>query len=73
MDELVRNVVEWGFAGLPDASRMASSVPASVCGLSGRKARVAPGFDADLVALDPDLAVAMTWVAGGAVYRRDEN
>lgn len=70
MDELLRNVVEWGFVGLPGAARMASIVPAAASGLSTVKGRVAPGFDADLVALDPDLAVAMTWVGGKAVYRR---
>jgi N-acetylglucosamine-6-phosphate deacetylase len=73
MDQLVRNVVEWRFTNLADAALMASTTPARVIGVSASKGRVAPGFDADLVALDSDLAVAMTWVGGELVYRRGEN
>lgn len=73
MDQLVRNVVEWGFAGIADAVRMATIVPARVIGLSSSKGRVAPGFDADLVALDSDLTVAMTWIGGELVCRRGLN
>ena len=62
MGGIVRNVVEWGAASLAEAVRMASTVPARVLGLSDRKGRLAPGFDADLVALDNNLNVAMTWV-----------
>lgn len=64
MDIIVRNVVEWGLASLSDAVRMASTVPARVLGLDGRKGRIAPGYDADLVALDEELEVVMTWVGG---------
>jgi N-acetylglucosamine-6-phosphate deacetylase len=66
MDQLVRNVVQWKCATLPEAVRMASTVPASVAGAS-RKGRIAPGYDADLVALTPSLAVAATWVRGSLV------
>src|SRR5439155_920186 len=61
MGGIVRNVVEWGAGSLAEAVRMASTVPARVLGLSDRKGRLAPGFDADLVALDNNLNVAMTW------------
>lgn len=70
MDVLVRNVVRWGLVPLADAVRMASSVPARVLGLDGRKGRIAPGYDADLVALDEELEVMMTWVGGRMVYPR---
>jgi N-acetylglucosamine-6-phosphate deacetylase len=72
MAGIVRNVVDWGVASLPEAIRMASTVPARVLGLSDRKGRIAPGFDADLVALDSALDIAMTWVAGRLVYARGE-
>jgi N-acetylglucosamine-6-phosphate deacetylase len=67
MDQLVRNVVSWGCATLPEAVRMASTVPAAVAGAGDRKGRIAPGYDADLVALTPTLAVAATWVRGSLV------
>ena len=68
MDQAVRNVVRWGSADLPGAVRMASSVPATLLGLDGCKGRIAPGFDADLVALDEELEVVMTWVGGQLVH-----
>lgn len=37
-----------------DALRAVTSVAAEVCGLAGRKGRLAPGFDADLVAVAGD-------------------
>jgi N-acetylglucosamine-6-phosphate deacetylase len=43
---------------------MASTAPARIIGLDGRKGRIAPGYDADLVALDEELEVVMTWVGG---------
>jgi N-acetylglucosamine-6-phosphate deacetylase len=70
MDHIVRNVVWWQAADLMGAVRIASTVPARVAGLSDRKGRIAPGYDADLVALDVDLQVVMTWVQGRLVYSR---
>ena len=68
MGGIVRNVVEWGAGSLAEAVRMASTVPARVLGLSDRKGRLAAGFDADLVALDNNLNVAMTWAGGRLVF-----
>ena len=73
VDAIVRNVVEWGVARLSDAVRMASTTPARVLGLSDRKGRIAPGYGADMVALDKRLQVAMTWVAGRLVFARAEH
>lgn len=70
MDAVVRNAVEWGLAPLSSAARMASTVPAAVLGLDGRKGRVAPGYDADLVALDGELEVVTTWVGGEMLHFR---
>ena len=67
---IVRNVVSWQAADLLGAVAMASTVPARVLGLDNRKGRIAPGYDADLVALDAGLTVAMTWVQGRVVYSR---
>jgi N-acetylglucosamine-6-phosphate deacetylase len=68
MDAVVRNVVEWSCADLAAALRMASVVPARVAGVAGRTGAIKPGYDADLVALTPDLMVASTWIAGREVY-----
>jgi N-acetylglucosamine-6-phosphate deacetylase len=70
MDVLVRNVVEWGLVPLDDAVRMASTVPARIFSLDGHKGRIAPSYDADLVALDEELEVVMTWVGGRMLYSR---
>ena len=68
MDQAVRNIVRLGLAPLAQAVRMASSNPAAALGLGQRLGRVAPGFAADLVALDESLQVAMTFVGGEPAY-----
>ncbi len=47
---------------------MASSNPAVAVGLGERLGRIAPGFAADLVALDDRQEVAMTFVGGQPAY-----
>ncbi|UCH85958.1 MAG: N-acetylglucosamine-6-phosphate deacetylase [Dehalococcoidia bacterium] len=68
MDQMVRNLVRLGLATLQQALRMASLNPAAALGLEGGKGRIAPGFDADLVALDDGLEVAMTFVGGELAF-----
>ena len=64
MDAVVANVVRWRAATLQDALRMASTVPARVAGVGTRKGRIAPGYDADIVALGEDLRVEAVWTRG---------
>jgi N-acetylglucosamine-6-phosphate deacetylase len=61
------------FAGVPltEAVRMATLVPAQVCGCAGRKGSIETGKDADLAVLRPDFSVAATVLAGEVVYRAD--
>ena len=40
--------------GQAEALRAITSVAAAVCGLGHRKGRIAPGFDADILAVDGD-------------------
>jgi N-acetylglucosamine-6-phosphate deacetylase len=61
-----RNVVEQCGATLTTAARAASTTPARLLGLADR-GRLAAGLRADIVALDADLAVAGTWIAGAQV------
>jgi N-acetylglucosamine-6-phosphate deacetylase len=64
MASAVRNAVR--LLGLPvdEAARMASTYPADFLGLASSHGRIAPGFHADLVALDDELNVQRTWIAG---------
>ncbi len=67
LEAMVANMVRWGLCTLREAVAMASLTPARALGLKD-KGRIAPGADADLVALDGDLQVVMTWARGELVY-----
>ena len=62
----VRNTVERVGLPLAEACRMASTYPAEFLGLGNEVGRIAPGYRADLVALDTDLRVRGSWIAGQA-------
>ena len=71
MDRAVRNLVSasgGALTSLSEAVRMASENPAAALGLGDSLGRIAPGFAADLVALDDRLEVAMTFVGGQPAY-----
>jgi N-acetylglucosamine-6-phosphate deacetylase len=64
MATAIRNCVTlFGFER-EEALRMASLYPAMFLGLATERGRIAPGFIADLVLLDPTHAALGTWVAG---------
>jgi N-acetylglucosamine-6-phosphate deacetylase len=65
MATAVRNCVRLMQLSLQDAIRLATEAPARFLGLADRLGRLAPGYRADMVALDPDaVRVLATWVAG---------
>ena len=64
MASAVRNAVQRLGLPLDEACRMASQYPAQFIGLGGELGRIAPGYRADLVALDDELQVQGTWIAG---------
>ena len=67
MAAAVRNCVKLLRVPLAQALRFASTEPARFLGLGASLGRIAPGFRADLVALDPDTVhIYDTWVAGEA-------
>ena len=67
MDRAVANVVRHAGVPLADAVRAASTNPSDVVGETER-GRIAAGCRADFVALDADLRVVGTWIAGEQVY-----
>jgi N-acetylglucosamine-6-phosphate deacetylase len=61
----VRFLVERVHVPLEEALRMASLYPAEVAGFGDRKGKIAAGFDADFLILDPDhLSIRQTWIGG---------
>jgi len=69
MDAALRNLVSFTGCSLSDALRAAASTPASVIGLDANKGRLAPGYDADITLLTPDLRVAGAAIGGTLLYR----
>ena len=67
LDEAVRNLVAFTGCAAHEAVATVTSTPSRVLGLAGKGA-VAPGFDADLTLLRPDLTVEGTVVAGRPVH-----
>ena len=68
MASAVRNCVRLLDVPLTEALRFASTHPAEFLGLGDTLGRLAPGYRADMVALDGStIAVLETWVAGAAL------
>jgi N-acetylglucosamine-6-phosphate deacetylase len=70
LDQAVRNIVTFTGLGWSEAISMATHVPARIAGIEQRKGRVAPGADADLVALDSQGLVQCTWVRGRLAFHQ---
>ena len=64
MDCAVQYTVNHLGVGLDEALRMASLYPAQFLRLDHHRGRLAPGFRADLVHLDNDLATRGVWIGG---------
>ena len=65
---LEKAVANAGAFGLPERAAMSSRNAAVALGLERSKGLLSPGFDADLVLLNPDGAVRATFVGGQCVY-----
>jgi N-acetylglucosamine-6-phosphate deacetylase len=63
LDRAIRTLVGLGVS-LTDAIRMATLLPARRLGIAGKKGIIAPGADADIVALDSDLHIAGVMTRG---------
>ena len=64
MATAVRNTVRLLDVPLAEALRMAAQYPAAALGLADRCGHIAPGYRADLVALDAALMVRSVWCGG---------
>ncbi len=64
MVEAFRNILAFTGCTVPEAARMASTVPARLLGEGRRKGRLVPGHDADVTVLAPDLSVEAVWRSG---------
>ena len=72
MATAVRNSVRLMHLPLQDAIRLATEAPARFLGIADRLGRLAPGYRADMVALDLDaIRVLATWVAGKECARME--
>jgi len=72
MNEAFRNILAFTGCTVPEAARMASTTPARLVGEGRRKGRLAPGYEADVTVLAPDLSVEAVWRGGERVYERAE-
>jgi N-acetylglucosamine-6-phosphate deacetylase len=69
LDRAVANVARWTDVGLGGAWQMASLNPARQLGIDDRVGRIAPGYNADLTAMNGSGQIVMTMVGGEVVYR----
>jgi N-acetylglucosamine-6-phosphate deacetylase len=64
MDRAFRFAVEQAGFTVPEAVRASSAIPARLLGIDDRTGALAPGLDADLVVLAPDLTVEAVMARG---------
>lgn len=69
LDTAVRNLITFTGCTLGEAVATVTIRPAALLGLDKQKGTIAPGYDADLVLLTPDLQPALTIVNGEIVYQ----
>jgi N-acetylglucosamine-6-phosphate deacetylase len=71
MNNALKNIIDATGLSLDLAWPMTSLNPARQLGLDHKKGKLVPGYDADIVVLDPhDYAVMMTMVGGEMVYEK---
>ena len=68
LDNAVRNIVAFTECSWSEAIAMATYVPANIANIAQRKGQIAPGTDADLIALDEYGFVQHTWIRGTCIY-----
>lgn len=64
MIEAVRNAMTMLGLGIEEASAMASLMPCSFLGIAESAGSIAPGRQADLLRVSPELAIRQVWISG---------
>lgn len=72
MERAVRNMVTLAGVSWSQAIRMATLTPARIAGVAGRKGKIVPGADADVLALDDSGTVRRAWTRGRLAYQADQ-
>jgi N-acetylglucosamine-6-phosphate deacetylase len=72
MREAFMNILAFTGCTVAEAARMTSTSPAKLIGEGRRKGRLAPGYDADVTVLTPDLSVETVWRGGKRVYSLED-
>jgi N-acetylglucosamine-6-phosphate deacetylase len=73
MGHAVKNIISYTGCSLEDAIDMASVNPAKQLNIFNRKGSIAVGKDADIVILDEEMEVYMTFCHGALAFKREEN
>ncbi len=68
LNQMLARLVRFTGCSPATAIRTVTKNPARILGLQRTKGRIAPGYDADLVLLDPEFSVWTTIVGGRIVY-----
>jgi N-acetylglucosamine-6-phosphate deacetylase len=68
LKDAVKNVVDWGIATPEEAIYMASTAPAKSIGLDGECGKIAEGYAADFIVLNPNLDLIATYLDGVCRY-----
>jgi N-acetylglucosamine-6-phosphate deacetylase len=72
LKDAVKNVVDWGIATPEEAIYMASTSPAKSIGLDGECGKIAEGYAADFIVLNPNLELIATYLDGVCRHLRKE-
>ena len=68
MNEAFQNILAFTGCTVPEAVRMVAATPARLVGEGEHKGRLAPGYDADVTVLRPDLSVEAVYKGGLRIY-----
>jgi N-acetylglucosamine-6-phosphate deacetylase len=72
LDQAMRNLLNLTGCSQAEALQTITTTPATLLGLSHRIGQIAPGYDADMVVMDPEFSVVATIIKGKLAYRRDD-